>query len=159
MRATTTVLLGAVCEMLSETLERQAHAHEGASNPYLTHDDFDKLRELEDRVRRLRSKAACTDFHAAAVALLDAETARYTACANNLDHLTKRCEDAQQHYTSAVTAVADRLALELFICRQSDAAHPLRGCFERFVPAGRLGRLAPGADQVAAVEAFRVDES
>ncbi|MFM8495836.1 MAG: hypothetical protein ACKOEM_09975, partial [Planctomycetia bacterium] len=129
------------------------------SNPYLTHDDFDKLRELEDRVRRLRSKAACTDFHAAAVALLDAETARYNACATNLDHLTKRCEDAQQRYASAVTAAADCLALELFICRQSDAAHPLKECFERFVPAGRLGRLAPGADQVAAVEAFRVDES
>jgi hypothetical protein len=47
MRSTTTVLLGAVCEMLSEMLERQAHDHEGTSNPYVTHDDFDKLRELE----------------------------------------------------------------------------------------------------------------
>lgn len=159
MRSTTTVLLGAVCEMLSEMLERQAHDRDGASNPYLTHDDFDKLRELEDRVRHLRSKAACPNFHAAAIALLDAEAARYKACANNLDHLTRRCEDAQQQYASAIATVAERLALELFICRQADAAHPLKACFERFVPAGQLGRLSPGVDQVAAVEAFRADES
>lgn len=159
MRSTTTVLLGAVCEMLSEMLERQAHDHEGASNPYVTHDDFDKLRELENRVRHLRSKAACSNFHAAAVALLQAEAARYTACANNLDQLIKRCESAQQQYVSAIAAVAERLALELFICRQSDAAHPLKKCFERFISAGQLGRLPAGVDQIAAVEAFRADES
>lgn len=159
MRATTTVLLGAVCEMLHETLERQAHAHEGASNPYLTHDDFDKLRELDDRVRQLRSRAACPNFHAAAVALLDAETARFRECAANLDRLAARCEEAQKEFAAVVAAVAQRLALELFICRKTDAAHPLKVCFERFVTAGQIGKLAPGSDEVAAAEGFRLDES
>lgn len=158
MRATTTTLLGAVCEMLSEMLEQQGHSSEEASNPFLTHDDFDKLRVLEGRVRELRTKAGCADFVAAATSLLAEETKRYSDCADDLKAFSDRWQAAEQQYLSSVREAAERLKLELHLCVRADPRHALKAAFERLIPQLRIGQSPSSTDVPAALEAFRADE-
>jgi len=158
MRATTTTLLGAVCEMLSEMLEQQGHSSEEASNPYLTHDDFDKLRALEGRVHELRTKAGCQDFVAAATSLLAEETKRYSGCADDLQALIDRWQSAEQRYLAAVRQAAEKLSLELHLCVRADPRHALKVAFERLIPQLRIGQRPSSTDVPAALEAFRADE-
>jgi len=158
MRSTTTTLLGAVCEVLSEMLEQQSHSRDDASNPYLTHDDFDRLRELEGRVGDLRTKTSCPDFVAASTSLLAEEASRYAGCSADLESLIDCWRNAEQRHLSTIRSVADSLAFDLHVCVRANPSHALKAAFEQIVPQLHVGQQPPMGDTLSALEAFRADE-
>lgn len=158
MRPTTTILLGAVSELLGEMLQQQSQSQEDASNPYLTHDDFDKLRELEGRIRELRTKARCADFVAATTSLLTEQATLYASCAAEIEQLLDRWRDAEQRHLSTIQSVAESLAFDLHVCVRANPRHALKAAFEQIVPTLRIGQQPPVGDLPSALEAFRADE-
>jgi hypothetical protein len=157
MRATTTAMLGAVCEMLSEMLEQQSHSLHDASNPYLTHEDYDRLRELEDRVRELRTKAACPDFIAATTSLLADETSRCHECTKAIRTLIDSWQEAERRHESAIRGLAERLSLELYVCARAAPRHSLPEAFTKLVPSLRVGHLPTSRNALSALESFKAD--
>lgn len=154
MRSTTTILFGAVSEILSGMLRAQVDGGSEASNPYLTHDDFDKLRELDARVHELRKKTGCHNFTSAAATLLREEISRYGECAAELSALTSRWNDTERSYASSVREILKRLELEVFILRHTEPKSP----FARTLPpAGELHRDLSSTDIAERVDAFRPD--
>jgi hypothetical protein len=144
--------------MLSEMLEQQSHSRDDASNPYLTHDDFDRLRELEGRVRDLRNKANCRDFVAESTSLLAEEASRYAGCSAELKALIDCWRNAEQRHLSTIRSVTDSLAFDLHVCVRANPSHALKAAFEQMVPQLRVGQQPPMDDLATALESFRADE-
>lgn len=99
------------CELLCQTLERQAHGEGDGENAHLTAHDFEQLRHLAVRVERLRHEAGQRDATAGVVrALAD----RATGCAE--------CAEEMREALDAFTAAEDA-----FRGAVRDAAGQLRG--------------------------------
>jgi hypothetical protein len=113
MRETTVILFGAVSEILADTLDHQAHSGEAARNTYFTPDDFDHVRELADRVEKLREKADCGDFGTAAAKLLNDEAQRFSALASEIAKLLAPWRAADDAVQRSITELVAALGTEL----------------------------------------------
>jgi hypothetical protein len=117
------LLLGTCCELLSKTIAAEAKKQSDESNPYVTADDYNVMRSLEQSVTALRQRAGVNEFMRPLTSLLSAQANRCEQAVADLSGLYGKLAEVKKTGAGKVGAVMENLRNELGVVLKRDTGH------------------------------------